>query len=167
METKVTGRRDEPTGTSARRGPGFLSAAARALAESLTLLMVLLAVPVAIALALAISDTWQIGTEPYSPTFYKLFLECLAVCLVGASKLASGASLVLRQREVAEEAHLAGWKVGLFFGIAGSVLAGVAALDQWQVEHRGIAWVSVGIAVLLAADVIFKVARGRPRSRAR
>lgn len=158
MGTNATGGRKD-------RGdaPGIL----RVAAESLTLLMVLLAVPVAIALALAISETWKIGTEPYSPTFYKLFLECLAVCIVGASKLAHRASLLLRQRGVADEAHLAGWKVGIFFGIAGSVLAGVAALDQWQVERRGIAWVSVGVSALLAADAAIKVVRGRPRPAAR
>lgn len=161
MGTNVTGGRE------GRDTPGFLQAASRVAAESLTLLVVLLAVPVAIALALAISETWKIGTEPYSPTFYKLFLECLAVCVVGASKLAYLVSLLLRQREVADEADLAGWKVGILFGVAGSVLVGVAALDQWQVERRGIAWVSVGISALLAADVIFKVVRGRPRPKAR
>lgn len=136
----------------------------RKFTESLALILILSAVGAAAYLTSWISDAFDIGREQHSASYYKLFLECLAICLISATAVVRRLSAAMKEEKLEDEARRGGRVITWVFELTGMTIAGVAAADQWQAKRYGLALVSITFLIALATHVLYRLLKGQPRT---
>lgn len=134
---------------------------AKTTAELLALFTILISVILAAVITFPICAFWGISTEGFSGSAFKVFLECLSLCLVAATSVSRHVSESLAVHDLAADAARGGRAVTFVLGTAGIVLSLVAAADQWTGGRRSLAGLSVCLAVVLALQVVLKLKSGK------